>query len=147
MPHRPVSAEVLFGCCHDRCEAGKVDAHSAAGQVRRQLGRGAGIVFICVSTECFPDLAPQEVLEVLVDLGYTSIELPIHEQGGWRQAVDTAGGFVREWRVAPIEWLDDCPAAAPFGYRHSFLVRRECQAHATCGASAAPEVTTAAACN
>jgi sugar phosphate isomerase/epimerase len=41
-------------------------------------------VFVSASTECFPDLSPQEVLEALVDLGFTSIELPIHERdGGW----------------------------------------------------------------
>jgi sugar phosphate isomerase/epimerase len=40
-------------------------------------------VFVCASTECFPDLSPTDVLEVMVDLGFTSIEIPIHEDGGW----------------------------------------------------------------
>jgi sugar phosphate isomerase/epimerase len=40
-------------------------------------------VFVSASTACFPDLSPQQVLEALVDLGFTSIELPIHESGGW----------------------------------------------------------------
>jgi sugar phosphate isomerase/epimerase len=40
-------------------------------------------VFVCASTECFPDLALPDVIEAVVDLGFTAIELPIHEQGGW----------------------------------------------------------------
>jgi sugar phosphate isomerase/epimerase len=40
-------------------------------------------VFVAASTECFPDLSPQDVLEVLADLEFTAIELPIHESGGW----------------------------------------------------------------
>lgn len=40
-------------------------------------------MFVCASTECLPDLAPQDVLEAMVDLGFTSLELPIHAQGGW----------------------------------------------------------------
>ena len=52
-------------------------------------------MFICASTECFPDLSPQEVLDVLVDLGYTSIELPIHEQGGWLRPSEVQADFER----------------------------------------------------
>jgi sugar phosphate isomerase/epimerase len=40
-------------------------------------------VFICASTECFPELGPKEVLQQLVDLEYTSVELALHETGGW----------------------------------------------------------------
>lgn len=40
-------------------------------------------MFVCASTECFPDLSPSEVLEAMVDLGFTAIELPIHESGNW----------------------------------------------------------------
>jgi sugar phosphate isomerase/epimerase len=41
-------------------------------------------VFVSASTECFPDMAPQDVLEVMTDLGFTALELPIHESGrGW----------------------------------------------------------------
>ena len=40
-------------------------------------------MFVCASTECFPDLAPQDVLEAMVDLGFTSLELPIHHERGW----------------------------------------------------------------
>lgn len=40
-------------------------------------------MFVCASTECFPELSPSEVLEAMVDLGFTAIELPIHEEGNW----------------------------------------------------------------
>lgn len=40
-------------------------------------------MFVCASTECFPELGPNESLERLVDLEYTVVELPLHEQGGW----------------------------------------------------------------
>ena len=38
-------------------------------------------MFVSASTECFPDISPQDVLEVLADLEYTAVELPIHESG------------------------------------------------------------------
>ncbi|MGI9455890.1 MAG: sugar phosphate isomerase/epimerase family protein, partial [Aeoliella sp.] len=40
-------------------------------------------MFISASTECFPDLSPQDVLQKLVDLEYTAVELTVHEEGGW----------------------------------------------------------------
>lgn len=40
-------------------------------------------MFICASTECFPELGPREVLQQLVDLEYTAVELTLHEQDGW----------------------------------------------------------------
>lgn len=43
-------------------------------------------MFVCVSTECLPDLPREDVLPTLVDLEFTSVELPIHEQGtSWVQ--------------------------------------------------------------
>jgi sugar phosphate isomerase/epimerase len=43
-------------------------------------------LFVCVSTECLPDLPREEVLPTLVDLEFTSVELPLHEQGvSWVQ--------------------------------------------------------------
>jgi sugar phosphate isomerase/epimerase len=36
-------------------------------------------VFVCASTDCFPDLPKSEVLPTLVDLEFTSVELPIRE--------------------------------------------------------------------
>ena len=38
-------------------------------------------MFVAASTECFPDLSPQEALEVIADLQFTAVELPIHESG------------------------------------------------------------------
>lgn len=40
-------------------------------------------MFVAASTECFPDLAPDEVTERLVDLEFTAVELALHERGGW----------------------------------------------------------------
>jgi sugar phosphate isomerase/epimerase len=40
-------------------------------------------VFVCASTECFPDLSLQEVLDCMVDLEFTAIELPIGESSKW----------------------------------------------------------------
>jgi hypothetical protein len=38
-------------------------------------------VFVAASTECFPELSPQEALEVLADLQFTAVEIPLHESG------------------------------------------------------------------
>lgn len=40
-------------------------------------------MFVCASTECFPELGANEVLDRLVDLEYTAVELALHESGGW----------------------------------------------------------------
>ncbi len=39
-------------------------------------------MFVSASTECFPDLSLDGVLQRLVDLEYTSVEISIHESGG-----------------------------------------------------------------
>ena len=52
-------------------------------------------MFVSASTECFPDLSPQDVLEALVDVGYTSIELPIHEGGNWLKPSDVHADLER----------------------------------------------------
>jgi len=52
-------------------------------------------VFVCASTECFPNLSPREVLEVMVDLGFTAIELPIHEAGNWLKPSDVHADLER----------------------------------------------------
>jgi sugar phosphate isomerase/epimerase len=39
-------------------------------------------VFVAASSECFPDLSLDGVLQRLVDLEYSSVELAIHEHGG-----------------------------------------------------------------
>lgn len=38
-------------------------------------------MFVSASTDCFPDLSPQDALELLADLEFTAVELPIHESG------------------------------------------------------------------
>lgn len=38
-------------------------------------------MFVCVSTECLPDLPREDVLPTLVDLEFTAVELPLHAQG------------------------------------------------------------------
>ncbi|MEO1497441.1 MAG: sugar phosphate isomerase/epimerase [Planctomycetota bacterium] len=40
-------------------------------------------MFTCASTECLPDVPADEVLEAMVDLGFTAVELSLAEQGGW----------------------------------------------------------------
>ena len=40
-------------------------------------------MFVCASTECFPEVGADEILERLVDLEFTGIELALHEQHGW----------------------------------------------------------------
>jgi sugar phosphate isomerase/epimerase len=52
-------------------------------------------VFVCASTECFPDLSPPEILEAMVDLGFTSLELPIHDKGGWLTPADVHADLER----------------------------------------------------
>lgn len=43
-------------------------------------------MFVCASTECLPDLPREEVSPILVDLEFTAVELPLHEQGvSWVQ--------------------------------------------------------------
>jgi sugar phosphate isomerase/epimerase len=57
-------------------------------------------VFVCASTECFPDMPQQDVLDILVDLGFTSIELPIHEQGGgWLKPSEVYADLERSIRI------------------------------------------------
>ncbi|MBI3837889.1 MAG: sugar phosphate isomerase/epimerase, partial [Planctomycetia bacterium] len=39
-------------------------------------------MFVAASSECFPNLSLDGVLQRLVDLEYTSVEIAIHETGG-----------------------------------------------------------------
>jgi sugar phosphate isomerase/epimerase len=79
-------------------------------------------VFVAASTECFPDFAPQDVLEVLRDLEFTAIELPIHESGGWLKPsevhgdVDRAAHFCRDTHRLDIAALDIELAPGPTYY-------------------------------
>ncbi|MCA9259181.1 MAG: sugar phosphate isomerase/epimerase [Planctomycetales bacterium] len=41
-------------------------------------------VFVCASTECFPDLPRDEILPTLVDLEFSAVEIPLNEgPTGW----------------------------------------------------------------
>ena len=79
-------------------------------------------MFVAASTECFPDLAPEEVLEVLADLEFTAIELPIHESGGWvkpsevRTDIERAAHFCRDTHRLDIAALDIGLAPGPDYY-------------------------------
>jgi sugar phosphate isomerase/epimerase len=42
-------------------------------------------VFVCVSTECFPDLPLDQAMERLAELEYTAVEIDIHEGGSHLQ--------------------------------------------------------------
>ena len=81
-------------------------------------------MFVAASTECFPDLAPQDVLEVLADLEFTAIELPIHESGGWVKPsdvhtdVERAAHFCRDTHRLDIAALDVELASGPEYYEH-----------------------------
>ncbi len=55
-------------------------------------------MFVSVSTECFPDMSPDEVLEFIPDLEYTAIELPIHETGNWLKPSDVYNDLERSIR-------------------------------------------------
>ncbi len=56
-------------------------------------------MIICASTECFPELSPKEVLQQLVDLEYTGVELAIHETGGWMKPSDVLADVERAAQV------------------------------------------------
>jgi sugar phosphate isomerase/epimerase len=45
-------------------------------------------VFVCVSTECFPDLPLDQAMERLAELEYTAVELDVHEGGSHLQPAD-----------------------------------------------------------
>lgn len=56
-------------------------------------------MFICASTECFPELGPREVLQQLVDLEYTAIELALHETDGWLKPSEVLADVERAAQV------------------------------------------------
>lgn len=53
-------------------------------------------MFVCASTECFPDLPRAEILPALVDLEFTAIELPLNEGPlGWYRPSEIMADFDR----------------------------------------------------
>jgi sugar phosphate isomerase/epimerase len=81
-------------------------------------------VFVSVSTECFPDMSPQDALEFVSDLEYTSIELPIHESGRWLKPSDVHADmersicFCRDTHRLDIAALSIELAPGPAYYEH-----------------------------
>ena len=56
-------------------------------------------MFVSASTECYPDLSPPEVIETLIDLEYTAVELALHETGGWLRPAEIVGDVERAAHV------------------------------------------------
>jgi sugar phosphate isomerase/epimerase len=81
-------------------------------------------VFVSASTECFPDLSPQEALEALADLEYTAVELPLHESGNGLKPsqvhadLDRAARFCRDTHRLDIAALNIQLAPGPEYYEH-----------------------------
>lgn len=81
-------------------------------------------MFVAASTECFPELSPQEVLEALADLEYTAVELSLHESGsGLRPSqvhtdLDRAARFCRDTHRFDIAALDIELEPGPNYYEH-----------------------------
>ena len=81
-------------------------------------------MFVSASTECFPDLSPQEALEVLADLEYTGVELPIHESGRGltpsqvHADLDRSARYCRDTHRLDIAALDIELAPGPDYYNH-----------------------------
>jgi sugar phosphate isomerase/epimerase len=81
-------------------------------------------VFVSASIECFPDMSPEDVLEVLADLEYTSLELPIKEGGQWLKPSDVHADlersvrFCRDTHRLDIAALDIELAPGPAYYDH-----------------------------
>jgi sugar phosphate isomerase/epimerase len=69
-------------------------------------------VFVAASLDCFPNLSPQEALELLGDLEYSAVELPIHESGRGLKPSDVhadlerAARFCRDTHRLDIAALD-----------------------------------------
>lgn len=81
-------------------------------------------MFVAASLDCFPDLSPQEALELLSDLEYTAIEFPIHESGrGLKPSqvhadLERAARFVRDTHRLDIAALDIELGPGPNYYDH-----------------------------
>jgi sugar phosphate isomerase/epimerase len=81
-------------------------------------------VFVAVSTECFPDMSPTDMLEFVADLEYTAIELPIHENGRWLKPsevhadIEHSIRFCRDTHRLDIAALSIELAPGPDYYEH-----------------------------
>ena len=86
-------------------------------------------MYVAASTECFPDLPLADVIERLIDLEYTSVELDIHENGGHLKPSqiaadpDTAFAVCRQLRrLTPVAMSVDIDAEEDEYYRQFHAV-------------------------
>jgi sugar phosphate isomerase/epimerase len=84
-------------------------------------------VFVCASTDCFPDLPKDEVLPTLVDLEFTCVELPLREDArAWCapsrvvKDFDRALEAFRDTHRLTVAALTVEPTAAGHGYYDEF---------------------------
>ncbi len=82
-------------------------------------------MFVAASTNCFPEMPPADVLEVLTDLEFTAIELPLYEAGGgWLKPSEVHADpersvrYCRDTHRHDIAALDVAPAPGPDYYDH-----------------------------
>ncbi|HVT30789.1 MAG TPA: sugar phosphate isomerase/epimerase, partial [Lacipirellulaceae bacterium] len=81
-------------------------------------------MFVAASLDCFPDFSPQEALEILADLEFTSVEFPIRESGrGLKPSevhndLERAARFVRDTHRLDIAALNIELAPGPQYYEH-----------------------------
>jgi sugar phosphate isomerase/epimerase len=81
-------------------------------------------VFVAASTDCFPELSFHDTVEILADLEYTAVELPIHESGtGLRPSQveadpERAARFCRDTHRLDIAALEIVVAPGPRYYDH-----------------------------
>ena len=83
-------------------------------------------MFVSASTECFPELSPPEILQILVDLQFTAVELAVHEEGGFLRPsevladIDKAAHFCRDTHRLDIAGLNVQLAAEGEAYYKQF---------------------------
>lgn len=81
-------------------------------------------MFVSATTDCFPDLAPADVLEFLTDLEYTAVELPIKEGSRWltpsqvQADLERSIRFCRDTHRLDIAALCVEPTPGPNYYEH-----------------------------
>jgi sugar phosphate isomerase/epimerase len=81
-------------------------------------------VFVAASIDCFPELSPHEALEVLADLQFTAVEIPLHETGrGLKPSevhndLERSARFCRDTHRLDIAALNIELAPGPDYYTH-----------------------------
>jgi sugar phosphate isomerase/epimerase len=81
-------------------------------------------VFVAATIDCFPELSPHEALEVLADLQFTAVEIPLHETGrGLKPSevhadLERSARFCRDTHRLDIAALNIQLAPGPDYYTH-----------------------------